>query len=142
MGVNDALACTPDFETYGHTYDNFVDSRNIAMNLVQALTESCDTWFYRVGAALYDRTAKDGDPEPQADWGRRLGFGVPTGLDLPGERPGINPASTSSASTPSSSRCGGSGCRRTPGRRATPSTPRSARATCSSRRSRSPGSTP
>ncbi len=91
MGVGDALACTPDFETHGHTYDNFVDTRNIAMDLVQALTESCDTWFYRVGAALYDRTAADGDPEPQADWGRRLGFGRPTGLDIPGERGGINP---------------------------------------------------
>ena len=39
-----------------------------ALNFVEALTESCDTWFYQVGI-------KTG-AEPIIDWALRLGFGA------------------------------------------------------------------
>jgi penicillin-binding protein 2 len=50
---------------------------------VQALTESCDTWFYQVGI-------KTG-AEPIIDWALRLGFGAKCGIPLRGEVEGRVP---------------------------------------------------
>lgn len=53
------------------------------INLVDALARSCNVYFFaharRIGAA------------PILGWGARLGFGQPTGIDLPGERGGNLP---------------------------------------------------
>ena len=51
--------------------------------LSQALTESCDTWFYQVGI-------KTG-AEPIIDWARKLGFGAKCGIPLRGEVEGRVP---------------------------------------------------
>jgi penicillin-binding protein 2 len=54
---------------------------SIAME--QAITESCDIFFYQVGLALkVDALAK---------WTRKFGFGERTGVDLPGEQAGVVP---------------------------------------------------
>src|SRR5213075_1812080 len=50
---------------------------------VQALTESCDTWFYQVGI-------KTG-AEPIIDWAQRLGFGAKCGIPIRGEVEGRVP---------------------------------------------------
>ena len=47
------------------------------MELTQALAESCDTYFYRVGARFYSLSASRG-PTLQL-WAQRFGFGSPTG---------------------------------------------------------------
>ena len=53
------------------------------VNLVQALEQSCDIYFYQVGNLLgIDRIAK---------WSQRFGFGVKTGLDLNLEVSGLVP---------------------------------------------------
>src|SRR5204862_7090630 len=54
-----------------------------ALNFVQALTESCDTWFYQVGI-------KTG-AEPIVDWALKLGFGAKCGIPLRGEAEGRVP---------------------------------------------------
>jgi penicillin-binding protein 2 len=56
------------------------------MNLVEALMESCDVYFYNVGKKNYDQTSavlQTGE--------RQFGFGRVTGIDLPGEVAGRVP---------------------------------------------------
>ena len=53
------------------------------LNFVQALTQSCNTWFYQVGI----KTGGD----KIVDWGHRFGFGQKTGLPLKDEDPGRLP---------------------------------------------------
>ncbi len=51
--------------------------------LIQALAQSCDTYFYVLGERL--------DIDYLAQYARRCGFGRPSGLGLPGENPGLVP---------------------------------------------------
>ena len=54
---------------------------SIAME--QAITESCDIFFYQLGLRVkVDRLAH---------WTREFGFGEPSGIDLPGEAAGVVP---------------------------------------------------
>lgn len=53
------------------------------LNFVQALAQSCDTWFYQVGI-------KTG-PEKITEYARRFGFGRKTGLPVRDEGVGIVP---------------------------------------------------
>ena len=59
--------------------------------MVQALTASCDTYFYELGQRLYNATPKSGNFEPQPLWAKRLGFGAQTGIDIGGDSPGNVP---------------------------------------------------
>ena len=56
------------------------------LDLVGALTQSCDVYFYNVGYRFYARQGTE-----LADWAGRLGMGKPTGIDIPGEVPGRIP---------------------------------------------------
>lgn len=60
------------------------------VSLVDALCKSCNVYFYTVGSAM--------SAEPLVAWSERLGFGRPTGIDLPfesgGHLPRPNPAQT------------------------------------------------
>lgn len=53
------------------------------VNLHQALEKSCNCYYYEVG--------RRAGVELISRWGRALGFGAPTGLDLPGEVAGRIP---------------------------------------------------
>jgi penicillin-binding protein 2 len=59
-----------------------------AVNLVDALARSCNVYFFaaarRSGIATGARALHD--------WSLRMGFGQPTGIDVPGERSGTVPA--------------------------------------------------
>ncbi len=55
-------------------------------NIVTALQDSCDTFFYDVGHRLYQLKG-----EPLQDWSYRLGLGAKTGIDLPAEFEGRVP---------------------------------------------------
>jgi penicillin-binding protein 2 len=85
------VQCTPQMEIDGQVYRNFETDVNEPMNMMQALTSSCDTYFYELGKRLYDATPRSGDFEPQPLWARRLGFGAPTGIDIGGDSPGNVP---------------------------------------------------
>jgi len=55
-------------------------------DVVEALSESCDVFFYNVGYSFYQRPGSE-----LAEWSVRLGLGRPTGLDIPGEVDGLVP---------------------------------------------------
>jgi penicillin-binding protein 2 len=84
------LACTPTFDVGGTTFNNVERGVNATLDLAQALTVSCDTWFYRLGYMLYQRQVQSGSLDMQR-WARALGLGHPTGIDLPAESGGTVP---------------------------------------------------
>jgi penicillin-binding protein 2 len=89
-----SLLCSPSYRIKGvtgagHTYHNWDPYSDQYMNLTTALTESCDTYFYRVGYSFY--LLPPGDGHPLQDWASRFGFGQPTGVDLAPESPGLLP---------------------------------------------------
>jgi penicillin-binding protein 2 len=75
--VYEQKRCNANKEAYGS-----VDMR-------RALQVSSDVYFYRLGIAAWQQGGKT-DLIIQ-NWARRLGFGRPTGIDLPGEGAGIIP---------------------------------------------------
>ena len=83
------LPCTGSFQVGNVVFHNVEAGINAPLDLRQALSISCDTWFYRLGAEFYWRQVA-GHPDIQ-HWAHLLGLGHPTGLDLPGESPGIVP---------------------------------------------------
>lgn len=83
VGANDEYECVPAIEIGNLTFHNWKKGDRGSMNFVQALTESCDTWFYQVGI-------KTG-AEPIIDWALKLGFGAKCGIPLRGEVEGRVP---------------------------------------------------
>ncbi len=89
-----SLLCSPTFHIKGvtgagHTFHNWDPYTNQYMNLTTALTESCDTYFYRLGYDFYKLPAADG--HPLQAWASRFGFGFLTGIDLSPESKGLVP---------------------------------------------------
>ncbi len=56
------------------------------VNLLRAITVSCDVYFYELSYRLYKK-----DNEALQFWARKLGLGSKTGIDLPGETKGRVP---------------------------------------------------
>jgi len=75
--------CVPSIQIGNVVFHNWKKTDRGALNFVEALTESCDTWFYQVGI-------KTG-AEPIIEWAQRLGFGGKTGIPLRGEVDGRVP---------------------------------------------------
>src|SRR5213079_1961926 len=80
---DDQFECGPAIQIGNLTFHNWKKSDRGALNFVQALTESCDTWFYQVGI----KTGAD----PIIDWAQRLGFGAKCGIPIRGEVEGRVP---------------------------------------------------
>src|SRR6266480_3531090 len=80
---DDQFECVPSIQIGNLTFHNWKKSGRGALNFVQALTESCDTWFYQAGI-------KTG-AEPIIDWALKLGFGGKCGIPLRGEAEGRVP---------------------------------------------------
>jgi len=80
---DDRYECVPSIQVGNVTFHNWKKSDRGALNFVQALTESCDTWFYQVGI-------KTG-AAPIIDWALKLGFGAKCGIPLRGEAEGRIP---------------------------------------------------
>jgi penicillin-binding protein 2 len=86
---------TPDTPLYdggsltvgGVVFKNAGGAVNGSLALRQALTVSSDVFFYQLGRDANSR----GDGLLIQDWAKRLGMGHPTGIDLPGEAPGVIP---------------------------------------------------
>jgi penicillin-binding protein 2 len=57
-----------------------------SLNLIGAITQSCDVYFYNVGYRFYSANGT-----PLADWAKRLGMDKLTGIDIPGEVKGRVP---------------------------------------------------
>src|SRR6059036_2426508 len=80
---DDRYECVPSIQVGNVTFHNWKKGDRGALNFVQALTESCDTWFYQAGI-------KTG-AEPIIDWALKLGFGAKCGIPLRGEAEGRIP---------------------------------------------------
>ncbi|MFZ0962148.1 MAG: penicillin-binding protein 2 [Terriglobia bacterium] len=79
--------CAGAVEIYGHLYHDWVFEKHKshgAVDIHKAIRESCDVFFYTMGKMLgidkIDYFAKG------------LGLGARTGIDLPGEAPGLIPS--------------------------------------------------
>src|SRR5437016_486526 len=79
----DEYQCVPSIQIGNVTFHNWKKSDRGAINFIQALTESCDTWFYQAGI-------KTG-AAPIIDWALKLGFGAKCGIPLRGEAEGRIP---------------------------------------------------
>lgn len=74
--------CPGSATFYGHLYH--CDHAHGDVNLHEAIVESCDVYFYNVGKLLgIDRIH---------EYAEDLGLGQRTGIDLPGEEPGLIPS--------------------------------------------------
>lgn len=73
-------------EYAGREWTNAGSVSNGVVDMTSALRVSSDIYFYRLGIALEDA----GDEDLQK-WARAYGFGQLTGIDLPGEGPGVLP---------------------------------------------------
>jgi penicillin-binding protein 2 len=80
---NDEYECVGGIEIGNITFHNWKKGDRGSLNFVQALTESCDTWFYQVGI-------KTG-AQPIIEWALALGFGAKCGIPLRGEAEGRVP---------------------------------------------------
>jgi penicillin-binding protein 2 len=80
---DDLYQCLPGIQIGNLTFHNWKKGDQGALNFVQALTQSCDTWFYQVGI----KTGSD----PIIEWSLKLGFGAKCGIPLRGEAEGRVP---------------------------------------------------
>jgi penicillin-binding protein 2 len=80
---DDRYECVPSIQIGNLSFHNWKKGNRGELNFVQALTESCDTWFYQVGI-------KTG-AQPIIDWALALGFGAKCGIPLRGEAEGRVP---------------------------------------------------
>jgi penicillin-binding protein 2 len=71
----------------GVTFKNAGDAVNGSLALRKALSVSSDVFFYRLG----QEANGSGDGLLIQRWARKLGLGHRTGIDLPGEAPGLVP---------------------------------------------------
>src|SRR6478672_11005084 len=91
------LPCTGVYHVYdkqgnvipGGTFKNWDPFVNEQMTMSTALEQSCDTYFYELGYRFYQLPAAR--RHPFQEWAARFGFGRATGVDLPGELPGLLP---------------------------------------------------
>src|SRR5216683_1928116 len=80
---DDLYQCVPGIQIGNVTFHNWKKGDRGALNFIQALTQSCDTWFYQVGIKI--------GAEPIIEWALKLGFGAKCGIPLRGEAEGRIP---------------------------------------------------
>jgi len=81
--LDDEFSGPPALEIGRLTFHNWKKTDAGMLNFVQALTQSCDTWFYQVGI----KTGAD----PIIEWAQKMGFGAKTGIPLGSEAEGRVP---------------------------------------------------
>ena len=83
-------ACTGSFTLGDHTFFNVERGADEYMTLPTALEQSCDTWFYRLGARIWAA-----NPDAKATliqrYARELGLGTRPPIDLTGAAAGYLP---------------------------------------------------
>ena len=84
------LLCSGTFNLGSFVFRNVEAGIFENMSLPTALSQSCDTWFYRLGDRIYaSDPAKQGTAIQQ--WAHKLGLGTRTGIDLTGDSAGLVP---------------------------------------------------
>ena len=81
-----AIRCPGYLQLYDHTYHCMEKQGHGTLTLHNAIVHSCDVYFFSVGVKLgIDNLAR---------YASTVGFGRPTGVDLPGEAAGLVPSPT------------------------------------------------
>ena len=86
-----SLACSSFFRVGNRDFKNYESGAYGYIGFAKALEVSCNTFFYRIGSALGQVRHQRQRRERQGPVGRRgqgVGFGSPTGVDMPGESSG------------------------------------------------------
>ncbi len=83
IGRFDEFPCPPAFYLAGLTFRNWKDSHAGELNFAEAITQSCNTWFYKVGIET-GKTAF-------VNWAQEMGMGQKTGIPLRAEGEGRIP---------------------------------------------------
>jgi penicillin-binding protein 2 len=81
--VGQSIYCSGDVTIFGHPYRCWQRGGHGRVDLVNAIEESCDSYFYLL--------ARDAGLDRLAAWARLFGLGTPTGIELPGENGGLVP---------------------------------------------------
>ncbi len=81
--TDDEFNCPRAMEIGNLTFKNWKKTDAGMLNFADALTQSCDTWFYQVGIKI--------GPQLICDWATQFGLGKKTGLPLLGEADGNIP---------------------------------------------------
>jgi penicillin-binding protein 2 len=81
--TDDEFSCPRAMEIGNLTFRNWKKTDAGMLNFADALTQSCDTWFYQVGIKI--------GPHVIVDWAQQFGLGKKTGLPLFGEADGNIP---------------------------------------------------
>lgn len=79
----DEFSCPTAFTVGDHTFKNWKKTAAGNLNFKEALTQSCNTWFYQVGIKI--------GAEPIIDYATRLGLGRRTGIPVKSEAEGNIP---------------------------------------------------
>ncbi len=77
------MYCQGSVKLYGNVFHCAKAGGHGRLNLVDALAQSCNSYFFQLGAKLQIETI--------ARYGRLFGLGAPTGVDLPHEVSGLIP---------------------------------------------------
>jgi len=81
--IDDHFSCPPSLDIGRLNFRNWKKTDAGSLNFADALTQSCNTWFYQVGI-------KTGS-QRLSDWSLRMGFGMRTGIPLVAEAEGRVP---------------------------------------------------
>ena len=84
INKNTTFHCSGNMELGNATFHCWRDGGHGVMNIISALEQSCDVFFYEIALKTGIRKIKS--------MANRLGLGDVTGIDLPGEKRGIIPS--------------------------------------------------
>ncbi|MFI7062781.1 penicillin-binding protein 2 [Kribbella sp. NPDC050124] len=83
------LDCSSYFEVGNRRFKNYESASYGSIGFDQALSLSCDTFFYRIAYALWLKEGGNSSDvntrDPLVEMAQKFGLGKPTGVDLPGE---------------------------------------------------------
>jgi penicillin-binding protein 2 len=83
MSPEETVFCPGHMQLGNHLFHCWKKGGHGHMTMTDALAQSCDVYFYEVAMRV--------GVDKIADVARRFGLGSRTGIDLPGERPGLIP---------------------------------------------------
>jgi penicillin-binding protein 2 len=87
----ESLSCTPVYTYVGedgldYPFKNWDPYVNTAMTMPEAISRSCDTYFYQLGVEFYEL-----ETSPLQKWARTFGFGRRSGIEIGPEEVGLVP---------------------------------------------------
>ncbi len=86
LSPSTTLDAPATYVNHGLVWHDWNPNGHGVIDLNEAIVQSADTYFYQVGYDFYLRKGTELE-----SWAQRLGYGRPTGIDIPGEAAGLVP---------------------------------------------------